>query len=146
MPLVSARLSGEQQEMCCLGQALMDKSFFLSLFPVPLESPKSTSVPERQLCPALSDGSEPHGVNVAFAGPCNPTVISQTELGSHRQDRAAGIGDLSGWQGWDGGVWSILATGTARGVPSLQVPRLSWEGIPWETVQGLCLDVHPWGF
>lgn len=45
------------------------------------------------------------GVGV-FAGPCNPTPISQTELGGHRQGRAAGIGDLSDWQGWHGGSGS----------------------------------------
>lgn len=77
-----------------------------------------------------------------FAGPCNPPPISQAKLVRHRQDRAAGIVDLS-----DGWAWSILATGTARGVPLPVDPEtVSWEGILRETFQGLCLDVHPSGF
>lgn len=127
--------------MCCLRQALMDKSF-LSL-PRAMRKPQIHVSFWKAVLPSTRVMDQSFRVWIwMFAGPCNPTAISHTKLVSHRQDRAAGIGDLSNWQGWDGWVWSILTTGTARGVLLPADPRL-WAG---KGCLGKCFKGCIWTF
>lgn len=128
--------------MCCLRQALMDKSFFLSL-PCAMRKPQIHVSSWKAVLPSTRVMDQSLRVWMwVFAGPCNPTAISHTKLVSHRPDRAAGIGDLSNWQGWDGWVWSILATGTACGVLLPADPRL-WAG---KGCLGKCFKGCVWTF
>lgn len=145
--------------MCCLGQALMDKSFLL-FFSVPLERPKSVYLHVRQAYPKLRVMNQTVTVWMCtFVEPCNLSQNLSDKAGeSQLKDRAAEVGELSDWCGWDGWAWSILATGRAHGLPALlyrpadpeAVCKLgaagSWELILDEAFKGLCLYVHSWGY
>lgn len=112
----------------------MDKSFLL-FFSVPLERPKSVYLHVRQAYPKLRVMNQTITVWMCtFVGPCNLSQNHSDKAGeSQLKDRAAEVGELSDWCGWDGWTWSILTTGRAHGflcpgLSVLQTQRLcaSW--------------------